>query len=381
VLAFTTIGRDPRVLRHVRALQRDFAPIVAGHGPDPQLGCPFVALPSGKRGRLARLRRAAMFLTRRDEQWYWSRPEVKGALASLQREDIDLVLANDIETLPLALRLAGGAPVHFDAHEYHPREFEEQLGWRWVIQPHVTRLCERYIPRATTMSTVSPGIAEEYARVFGIRPAVVINAPQGEALVPGDPDLLAIRLVYHGGAIRSKRIEVLIDAASRLPGRFSLDLLLVPTDAAYHSKLAGLAARTGRVRLLPPVPAVQVLQTLNRYDLGLCILEDVSFNNANALPNKFFECLHAGIGVVVGPSGDMARLVREHGCGLVTPSFSPKDIAEALASLDAGSIASMKSATQGAASALGANSAAEVLRACLRTAFSGPPGAARAHAR
>jgi len=135
--------------------------------------------------------------------------------------------------------------------------------------------------------------------------------------------------------------------------------------------LAGLAARTERVRLLPPVAATEVLHTLNRYDLGLCILEDVSFNNANALPNKFFECLHAGIGVVVGPSGDMARLVRDHGCGLVTPSFAPADIAEALASLDSAGIASIKSAAQRAAASLGAAAAAEVLRDSLRSALTG----------
>jgi glycosyltransferase involved in cell wall biosynthesis len=373
VLSFTEVGRDPRVLRHIRALQKDYRLTVAGHGPDPRLGCTFVALPHAASSVTARLERAAMFLARRDERWYWSRPEVEGAVAALGAGRFDLVLANDIETLPLALRIADGAPVHFDAHEYHPREFEEQAGWRLVIQPHVRRMCERYIPRAATMSTVSPGIAAEYERVFGIRPAVVINAPAGEALAPSATDPGAVRLVYHGGAIRSKRIEVLIDAASRLPTGFGLDLLLVPTDARYVRKLAGLVARTGRVRLLPPVAAAEVLQTLNRYDLGLCILEDVSFNNANALPNKFFECLHAGIGVVVGPSGDMARLVRSHGCGLVTPSFAPADIARALASLDSAGIASIKSATRPAAASLGAASAAEVLRGCLCSALS--PGA------
>jgi len=379
VLSFTRTERDPRVLRHVQALQHDYTLTVAGHGPDPQLGCPFVSLPAQSGSKGTRLRRAAMFLARLDERWYWSRAEVRGALARLADARFDLVLANDIETLPLALRLARGAPVHFDAHEYHPREFEEQAGWRLVVQPHVRRMCARYIPRARSMSTVSPGIAAEYARVFGVRPAVVINAPAARALSPGDTESGRTRMVYHGGAIRSKRIEVLIEAADRLAPDFSLDLILVPTDPGYHGELARRTARSARVRLLPPVAATEVLETLNRYDIGLCILENVSFNNANALPNKFFECLHAGIGVVVGPGGDMARLVRAHGCGRVTPSFAPAEIARALAALDTAEIVAMKSAATDAATVLGAEAAAQTLRACLREALSPAPEEARQH--
>ena len=108
----------------------------------------------------------------------------------------------------------------------------------------------------------------------------------------------------------------------------------------------------------------------------MCSSDLVSFNNANALPNKFFECLHAGIGVVVGPSGDMARLVREFGCGRVSESFSPVDVARVLESLDAPAVEEIKSRASSAAAALSAESAANVLRERLRSALSRNPAGA-----
>ena len=51
-------------------------------------------------------------------------------------KDFDLILANDIETLPLAFRLKGnsGTKVIFDAHEYATRQFENDRKWRILFK-------------------------------------------------------------------------------------------------------------------------------------------------------------------------------------------------------------------------------------------------------
>jgi hypothetical protein len=88
------------------------------------------------------------------------------------------------------------------------------------------------------------------------------------------------------------------------------------------------------VRVLDPVPMDQVVPTMESYDVGLYALQPTSFNNLHALPNKFFDFVQAGLAVVIGPSPDMAALVRQHNLGLVADGFDRDSVRRALAGLE-----------------------------------------------
>ena len=72
---------------------------------------------------------AADLLSGRYERHYWGMAHVRELRERLKDARADVVVANDIEALPLALEAAKGAPVILDAHEYAPREYET-LRWR-----------------------------------------------------------------------------------------------------------------------------------------------------------------------------------------------------------------------------------------------------------
>ena len=361
VLVFSAVGLDPRVTKQISLLAPVCDVRVAGYSPAPGRESGFLELPRAGSTLLHRVLRACMLLTRLDMAYYWSRADVRQALLELSGERFDLVLANDIDTLPLALRLANGASVHFDAHEYHPREFEDLLGWRLVMQRHVTFLCRTFIPLVSTMSTVSSGLAREYGVVFGVCPSIIINAPGGTSPPPSAALPAVTRLVYHGAAIKSKRIELVLEVARLLGAGYTLDLILVPSDKHYMARLKALSSKVPGTRILPPVSRAELKAVLNDYDVGVCIVEDVSFNYANALPNKFFECIHAALAIVVGPSGEMPELVRHHGCGVVTPSFTAADIAASIRSMTPASVALMKDRSRVASQSLNWESASERL--------------------
>ncbi|NLF05994.1 MAG: glycosyltransferase family 4 protein, partial [Actinomycetales bacterium] len=95
---------------------------------------------------------------------------------------------------------------------------------------------------------------------------------------------------------------------------------------------------------------------LNDFDLGVHVLPPVSFNNAWALPNKFFDFVQARLGVVVGPSPEMARLVREHGLGAVAEDFSAKALTAVLDALTPDRVTAWKQASHAAARELSAES-------------------------
>src|SRR5690606_32302142 len=222
--------------------------------------------------------------------------------------------------------------VHADLHESFPRLHEEHEAWTRRISPYQSWLCRSSLPRCAAVTTVSQRIAQEYTEQFGVDVGVVTNASPWTDLSPtpvGDP----IRLVHSGACLRNRDLHVLVDAVAAAasgehPAPVTLDLYLTPNDPGYLEELRSRAAATGGiVTVHDPVPYAELLTTLNAHDVGVHVLPPVSFNNANALPNKVFDYVQARLGLVVGPTPEMAQLATAHGVGVVTADFT----AEALA--------------------------------------------------
>jgi hypothetical protein len=124
--------------------------------------------------------------------------------------------------------------------------------------------------------------------------------------------------------------------------------------------------RTARVAALPavtvhpPVPYPELSRALNRFDVGVYILPPVNFNNAWALPNKFFDFVQARLGVVLGPSPEMAALVRRHGLGVVSDDFTAESFARSLDALTPESVDAFKAASHAVAQELSADTQVQV---------------------
>jgi hypothetical protein len=333
ILSFSAILSDPRVMRQVRLLEDRATLTVAGYGTAPEAECEFIAVPH----KLATLANKGLWaltlLLTRFERYYWNRPEVQAARSLINGREFDLVIANDNAVLPLALLLARGKPVLADAHEYSPREFDDKLLWRLVFGRYQNYLCRVYLPRAAAMSTVCQGIADAYRDNYGVTPSVVMNAPSYQAFEPSPVEAGKVRMIHHGAAIRSRHLEVLIDVMKHLDNRFSLDLMLMESDVAYMRHLRERAANDPRIRFVPPVRMEDICSHINSYDLGIYLLPPVNFNHEHALPNKLFEYIQARLAVAIGPSPEMARIVRRHGLGVVASSFDPSDLAAELTRL------------------------------------------------
>jgi glycosyltransferase involved in cell wall biosynthesis len=258
------------------------------------------------------------------------------------------VLANDVEAVPLALEIADGAPVHADLHEYSPRLREEFPAWDRRIRPFFEWLCRRYVSRAASWTTVSGGLADEYARRFGFAPAVVTNAAPYADLVPG-PVATPIRLVHSGAGLENRNLMTMIEGVEAARSEVTLDLYLTPNNPAYLERIRRHAEGSTRVRLHDPVPYDRLIATLNAYDVGVFVLPPVNFNYRWALPNKLFDYIQARLGIIVGPSEEMSRYVRDHDLGLVTDDFTAESLARAIDGLDADAVRRMKQAAHAAA--------------------------------
>lgn len=366
IISFSVIRSDPRVMRQVRLLESGCDLTVAGFGAKPEADVRFVEVVKPRASLLRKAVWALKLLAGAFESYYWSQYHVKAAAGLLREAAPDVIIANDLSALPLALALARGKPVIYDAHEYSPGEYEDQFLWRLLFGRYNHAFCRKYLPRAASMLTVCQGIADEYAQHYGVRPLVVHNAPSHQHLSPSPVQDGAIRMIHHGVASSARHLEVMIEMMAFLDRRFTLDLMLIEVEPGYVAFLRQKAQHDARIRFVEPVPMPQICRRINAYDVGLYLLPPDNFNHRHALPNKFFEFVQACLVVAIGPSPEMAALAKKHECGVVAESFEPQALAAALAGLDAEKVRALKEASHRAAGVLCFEQDGQVIEAEIR---------------
>lgn len=339
ILSFSVLDGDPRVLKQIAMFRDEYDIVSVGYGPEPQGVAEHIEVPRSLDPLRPSFRHLMLLLAlRRYRRAYFGSRRVRFVQEQVRPGSIDVVLANDVIAVPLALSLAPTCGVHADLHEYASRQREEERWWRTLVGPFQAWMVRRYVTRASSVTTVSPGLAAEYSREFGVPAEVVPNAaPHREAEAPtsvGSP----IRLVHMGGSVRGRAlremIEAVIIASQREPGRFTLDLYLKGGEKAYEDELREMVAsdRATAVTWCDPVRVDQIVQTLAAYDVGLIVYPPTNFNIVHALPNKLYDYIQARLGVLVGPGADMKDLVESTGCGAAVAGTRPEEIAEALLS-------------------------------------------------
>lgn len=261
-------------------------------------------------------------------------PALREGQRLLQGRRYDLVVANEARALPLAHRVAQRAPVWADMHEWAPQERSHVLSWRLLVGPLMDHVCRRYLPPSDAVTTVCDTLADMYRSGYGVSCEVVRNARPWVDLEPSPPVEGVIRLAHSGGAVPGRNIEALIDATRRLD-HVTLDLVLVPANdgGRYLRILHERASGSARIRFHDPVTPDELPAALNPYDIGVYCLPPANVNMEYALPNKLFDFVQARLGIVVGPSPEMGRFVREHDLGDVAAGFDVDSFTTALASL------------------------------------------------
>lgn len=292
--------------------------------------------------------------------------------------NFDLIIANDIEALPLAFQLKGNAKVVFDAHEYAPRHFENKLSWRIFFQGFNTFLCDKYIPQTDGMMTIGEGIANEYEKNFGVKPTIITNAPPFHSLKPRNVDGQKIKLVHQGIANPSRKLELMFEMMDYLDDRFHLDLMLMePTFSSgkkYLQQLKAMASRNQRINFVVPRSTDELIPALNEYDIGIVLIPPVNFNYKNTLPNKFFECIQARIALAIGPIPEMKKITEQYNIGVVSEDFSPKALAAKLSSLSIEVLNAMKRNTSAVAENLNAEKNNSLFRELIDSVLAGNAG-------
>ena len=351
IISLSDLSRDPRVFRQILALKDKYELITAGLVPSEIEEFPFFKLQYN--GERIYQRALPMIISKKYDEFYWNYSNFKELGYFLHKHKPDIIIANDIEMLPIALEYKEKTKILFDAHEYAPLEFEDSFLFNLFFKKYKTYLVKKYVPDVDKMITVSKGIADKYQKDTGITPIVITNAPKYENIKPYFVNPKKIRLVHHGVAHPSRNIELNFKIMKYLnPSIYEFHFYLVSTDERYLKKIKSLASKSNNISIHKPVPMQMLPRTLNQYDLGIFLIPPVNFNYHFTLPNKFFEFIQGRLAVIIGPSPEMASYVNEYSLGVVCPNFHPKEVAAAISELTPEKIMEYKNNSDSAANIL-----------------------------
>jgi uncharacterized UPF0146 family protein len=88
------------------------------------------------------------------------------------------------------------------------------------------------------------------------------------------------------------------------------------------------------------------------------------------LPNKFFEFIQARLAIAIGPSPEMAAIVKEHDLGVVADDFTPQALAAKLNALTVDDIMHYKHNANKAAAIYNAEESMKVLKTVVQRVLS-----------
>lgn len=364
IISFSDLKDDPRVRRQINSLKDKYKIVTVGLKKSGINGINEFVLPS-KRSFLSKIRSRIAFLiagTLKDLYYEYieSKYPVNSIFKILPEEKFDLVIANGLNASIIAERLSrrNDSKILLDAHEFEPGRMQDRWLQRILVNPYKDFLCRRYLYPGMYMTTVSFGIAEEFYRNYGVKPNVILSAPQYQKIKLKEVDSNKIHLIHHGIAHQSRNLEDLINLMPLLEERFHLTLMLVKRDINYINYLKELSDRIcpGRIAFREPVTFNEIIHAISEYDIELIIYRPISLNIKYALPNKFFESIMAGLALFTGPSPEMKNILEKYNCGFVSNSFNIRKIASLINKLSPEQIMEKKRASLEAAKTLNAES-------------------------
>lgn len=341
ILSFSNLTYDRRVLRQIEAARREFDVDVIAYGDwTPPDGVRYYTV---SRSNVSPFIKYPMLLGGKlfpgwMDAYFFRKPAYRQALDLLVQGNYDLIHANDWDALPVAGRAVEmtGTKMLFDAHEYSLAQNAESAWWRFWIMPFRDQLFKRYGPRAAAMTTVSPGLQDLYREHFGWEMTLIRNVPDYVESPFHATKADDIKLVHLGGAMPARAMEDFIFLMPLLERRFSLHLILLPTFPTYLEELKRLADRVapGRITFHEPQLPANLVRYLTQFDVGIPLIRALHDNYQNMLPNKFFDFVMAGLGIVVAPLPMMTPYLERYGNGVAAPDqdyHSMADVINALA--------------------------------------------------
>lgn len=244
---------------------------------------------------------------------------------------------HDPELIPIGILLKlTGAKVIYDVHEDSPQEAmslnkgRPLQGWiRFWVWTVLEGLAKRVLD---AFVCVTPTIAQKFPEKKTI---LVYNYPLLEELLLVNESTSPYptrnpNIAYVGGISAIRAIREMVSAMEHLPTPLDAKLVLVgefspPELKAEVEQMSGWE----RVEFMGWQSRSIVIQQLAQARLGL-VLFHPERDHLEALPNKLFEYMAAGLPIVASDFPLWREIIESIGCGLLVDPLDPRAIAQAI---------------------------------------------------
>jgi glycosyltransferase involved in cell wall biosynthesis len=226
---------------------------------------------------------------------------------------------------------------------YDSHEFEiGRCGNRNKVSKWIIIHLERFLMKKCVFSImVNDTIADEVQRIHNqkVRPIVVRSIPEYwnidevvikqtrfELLRGNGLPVDTFTIMYHGGIIKDRGIETLIELVSINPNISGVILGNGQKDyMKYLQSLVKEKRIESRIIFHPAVPIEELWKYVGAADVGMVMIRNVCLNHYYSLPNKFFENIQSMTPVIGSNFPEIKRIIEQYQIGMIC---NPDDIQE-----------------------------------------------------
>jgi len=242
---------------------------------------------------------------------------------------MDAICAIDLDTILPSLYISRlkKIPRFYDAHELFS-ELKEVIS-RPAIQKVWLRIERKAVPKFQYGYTVSDSIAAEFQRRYGVNYATIRNVPVLEQLsvVPTTEKFI----LYQGAVNEARGFEYLIPAMQWINAK-----LVICGDGNFMPQLKKMIEKyqlQDKIELKGMLPPSSLFIIAQQAYIGVAVPEKEGLNQYLALPNKFFDYIHATLPQVTVDYPEYKKMNEQFEVAVLIETLEPKRIAEAINNL------------------------------------------------
>jgi glycosyltransferase involved in cell wall biosynthesis len=242
---------------------------------------------------------------------------------------MDAICAIDLDTILPCLYISKSKriPRIYDAHELFTGL--KEVATRPRIKKFWTAVERKAVPRFKFGYTVSESISNEFQRRYGVRYAVIRNITRLRDLTesPSSDRFL----LYQGAVNEARAFESVIPALRSIECK-----LVVCGDGNFMDQLRSLIkanAVEDKVELKGMLAPDELWIIAQKATIGMGVAENTGINQYLALPNKFFDYIHAGVPQVAMNFPEYQKINQQFEVAVLLDGTTPEEIARAVNNL------------------------------------------------